>query len=225
MDRDESIRGAGDDGARRTSVWAILSLLAGACILCPAASLLGPVLGVAALLDIRRNPRRSGSRLAIAGIVLGLLATAGWAAAATWWHVHARVPMLEGPARELRMGLAGDVEAFRAGFTGPDAGPDEASEFLDEARGRYGRFIRSAQRAPSSPGDPAGTGPNWASGRVRIPYSFLFEAGPLDAEAEFVVTAGGPRPLLKFAWLALRDDERGDLVYPAEAAAGRIDGP
>ncbi len=200
---------------RRTSLWALLSLVAGVCFMCPAASLLAPVLGAAALLDVRRHPGRSGRRLAFAGIILGALGTAWWGAAAAWWQVHARVPMLEGPARQLRLGLGGDVEGFRAGFAGPDGGPAEAAAFLSEAAGRYGRFIRSAQRVPPA-GEAAAAG--WASGRVRIPYTFLFEAGPVEAEAEFVVTGGGPRLILKFAWFALRDDERGHLVYPASAA-------
>lgn len=222
MDRDGA-SGAGQGGARRTSAWALLSLVAGVCFMCPAASLLAPVLGAAALLELKRNPLRSGRRLAFAGIILGVLGAAWWAAAAGWWQVNARLPMLEGPARLLRLGLGGDVEAFRAGFTGPEPGTAEAAAFLSETAGRYGGFIRSQQREPSAGAGAAGTG--WASGRARIPYTFLFEAGPVEAEAEFVVTAGGARPLLKFAWFALRDDERGDLVYPASAAAGRTDVP
>ena len=54
--------------------------------------------------------------------------------------------------------------------------------------------------------------------RPRVAYTFEFESGPVEAEAEFVVWAQGKGLVLKFAWLAFRDKELGHLVYPASAA-------
>jgi hypothetical protein len=54
--------------------------------------------------------------------------------------------------------------------------------------------------------------------RPRVAYTFEFESGPVEAEAEFVVWAQGQGLVLKFAWLAFRDQELGHLVYPASAA-------
>jgi hypothetical protein len=198
------------------SLWAVLSLLCGVAVLCPITSLLGPILGVVALAEIRRKPYRTGTGLAVAGILCGLVATAGWAAAARWWHVNARVPLLRGPAPALAAGLAGDLSGFKAGFTEEGAVADdaEALAFLDEVSGRYGHLVGSTQRqagAEEAPPTPADTR------RPRVAYTFQFESGPVEAEARFVVWAQGQGLVLKFAWLALRDQEEGDLVYPASA--------
>ncbi|MHC4766770.1 MAG: DUF4190 domain-containing protein [Planctomycetota bacterium] len=196
------------------SLWALLSLLCGVAVFCPVTSVLGPLLGVVALGEIRRKPARSGTRLAVTGIVIGLLATAGWAATARWWHVNAREPMLQGPAEALAAGLDGDVARFRAGFVGRATADDEARAFLDEVAGRYGRLVGSTQR-PSF----AETAPVQAdTRRPRVAYTFEFESGPVEAEAEFVVWAPGQGLVLEFAWLAFRDQELGHLVYPASAA-------
>jgi hypothetical protein len=53
-----------------------------------------------------------------------------------------------------------------------------------------------------------------------VAYTFEFESGPVEAEARFVVWAQGQGLVLKFAWLAFRDQEEGDLVYPASATDG-----
>ncbi|MHC4991415.1 MAG: DUF4190 domain-containing protein [Planctomycetota bacterium] len=195
----------------RTSLWALLSLLCGVAVFCPVTSVLGPLLGAVALVDIRRKPHRTGAKLAVTGIAVGLLATAGWAAAARWWHVNAREPMLRGPAEALAAGLGGDVAGFEAGFTAP-AG--DARAFLDEVAGRYGRLTGSTQRPSFEETDPAQADTR----RPRVAYTFEFESGPVEAEAQFVVWAQGEGLVLKFAWLAFRDHELGHLVYPASAA-------
>jgi hypothetical protein len=196
------------------SLWALLSLLCGVAVFCPVTSVLGPLLGVVALGEIRRKPHRTGKKLALTGIAIGLLATAGWAATARWWHVNAREPMLRGPAEALAAGLGGDVAGFRAGFVGPAAQDDEeARAFLDEIAGRYGRLVGSKQRPSFEQTPPVQAGTR----RPRVAYTFEFESGPVEAEAEFVVWARGQGLVLKFAWLAFRDQELGHVVYPASA--------
>jgi hypothetical protein len=193
----------------------LLSFLCGVAVFCPVTSVLGPLLGVVALGEIRRRPHRTGTRLAVAGIAVGLLATAGWAATAWWWHLNARVPMLRGPAAALAAGLDGDLEAFRAVFVGQGAGADETRAYLSEVGARYGRLAGSSQSPAGdeqAPGTPADTR------HPRIAYTFQFESGPVEAEARFVVWAQQQGLVLKFAWLVLRNREAGDLVYPAAAA-------
>ena len=199
------------------SLWALASLLCSVSMICPPAAVLGPLLGVRALVEIKSNPNRRGRRLALAGIVIGVLATGGWGVAAWWWNVNARRPMVEGPKVELEAGFRGDLTALKRGFhgDGATAADAEAAAFIAALRERYGRFLGTAQNR----GDAAGGSPIDRS-RPRIPYLLQFETGPVEAEAEFIITAAGARRLvLKFGWIVVRDDERGDLVYPKSAEA------
>ncbi len=201
----------------RTSLWALASIACSVSLVCPIASLLGPLLGLRALFEIRSNPLRRGRRLALAGITIGLLGTLGWLMAAGWWHVNVRTPMLSGPSRPLEAGLDGDVAAFKAAFHGAGVSADdaEARAFLEETRRRYGRLLGSAQ-SPGS-GGPATTD----RARMTISYTLRFEKGPVEAQAQFILRADdAPGLVLRFGWLILHDDELGDLVYPASADVG-----
>ncbi len=202
---------------RQISLWALASLLCGVSFVCPIAAGLGIVLGLMALVDLNRHPHRTGKRLAVAGLLLSFLAVAGWGVAARWWNEHARRPMLHGPAAEIEAGLAGDVRGFLSGFqvAGTPADELEAAAFLNAVSRRYGRFLGSTQnREIRQDGPDALPNPR----RMRILYVFTFESGPVDAEAEFIVMGdGGPALVLQFSWLVVRDDELGDLLFPASA--------
>jgi hypothetical protein len=225
---------AGEPPATRPlSPWALATLICGLSAFCPAASLAGLGFGARAIVDLRRRPGRRGARMVAAGLVLSVLSLAGWAAALRWWEVNVRQPMLQGPLRPLASGLAGDVRGFQAGFLAPDppASPRDAAGFLDEVARRHGRLLGSSQRALEEPAPAPGTDAKAAAAapmvdlsRFRIGYTLHFETGPVDAEAEFVVSSPGVRGFsLRFSWLVIRGAERGDLCYPpglcpAEAA-------
>lgn len=191
---------------------------------------MAPLLGAWALVEIRRNPQRHGTRLAVAGIVLGIVAMGGWGLAARWWHVHARMPMITGPGPQLAAAQAGDLAAFKDAFAGPGriAPDDEALAFVAEVSGRYGRLLGSGQARPGpdaavGPPAPAPQGAAATGRRLRIPYTFRFESGPVEAEAQFILfdeAASGP--VLGFGWLVLHDDSNGDLVYPESARAAAL---
>ena len=203
----------------RTSNWAVASLLCSlAC--CPVATLLGPLLGLRALVQIRANPTTvRGRGIAIAGIVIGLAISLVWIAAAIWWQFNARLPMLNGPRDALQAGLAGDVARFKAAFVGDDpAGPaDEAIAFLNQLSTRYGRLLDSTlSQSPIT--KPTLSGP----AELRITYTLTFDQSQVEAEAAFVTfapSAAIPKPVFKWAWIRVIDPLRGDLVYPVAATA------
>ncbi len=200
---------------RQASFWALAALVCAVASACPIAALLGIVLGGAALLDIRLNPHRGGRRLAVTAIIVGGIASAGWGAFGWWWHVNVRTPMLHGPAPALRAGLDGDVAAFRDAFVNGGGDEVEAATFLTSVRNRYGALVGAAQRAD----DGSVAARNTDVRQPWIPYAFRFESGRLDADAQFIVVEPGQGLILKFAWVAIRDPQLGDLVYPAAATA------
>jgi hypothetical protein len=204
----------------RYSPFAILSLLCGIAACCPLMALLAPIFGLRALVEIRANPQVRGHGTAITGTAVGLLATVAWFAGLVWWHYHARLPMQQGPQVELRAGLAGDIAAFKAGFTGDGsvAADSQVVAFLNELTHRYGEFRDctpryGAQNTPMPSGPP----------NLRIPYSLQFRHQAVDAEACFVTFGRArrfqPNLIFKWKWIRVIDAQRGDVIYPVSAAA------
>ena len=182
--------------------------------------MVGVLFGVRALVEIRANPSIGGTRLAKAGIAVGLASCALWIAGLIWWHFNARQPMMNGPAEELRAAFRGDIAAFKSGFTsaGESAPDDEAHRFVTELKNRYGGFHDSAlsdqpQSQAALTGRPL----------LRISYTLKFENQRVEAEAAFV-TFGETRSMMpslvfEWEWLRIIDPARGDLVYPESARA------
>ena len=231
-------RHAAEGRSRRPGPWPVVSLLCGLGFFCPLAPIFAVLAGIRGLIELRAHPRRMGRWLAATGIALGLAAGTGWGAASFWWDVHARRPMINGPAKELTGGYGGDLAAFTRGFVAPDAAAEEESaRFISKLRQRYGRFI-SARQNPGDPVADVSPGDRW---RPRIRYLLRFEAGEVEAEALFIIREPAARRaadqqrqggrhfyglVLKFGWLAVHDEELGDLVYPASAmtAPGAVEG-
>src|SRR5262245_55942705 len=212
--------------APRTSSWALASLLCSTAVCCPAMSIIGPLLGARALVEIKAHPNVSGRRLAWSGIAIGVVSLLLWAAALVWWHFNARVPMMSGPVEALRRGLDGDIAAFREAFEDDKnrlSSDAEAEAFLSQLGQRYGRLIDSAQRTDTPP-PPSGI----RESALRIGYVMQFERGQVNAEAAFVTFAKSrliPKPAFKWRFVRIIDPERGDLVYPASTSIEAAGGP
>ena len=195
---------------QQTSLWALASLLCAIAFICPIAPILSLVFALVGALDLRRHPHRRGKRLVVAGVIVSVLALCGWGVAARLWEVHARRPMLYGPVEAIAAGQNGDVAGFRVAFLDQASEP-EAAAFLDSVNERYGWLAGSSQRDD-------GAQPVSTVRRARIPYTFLFETGPVEAEAEFIIAAEHGGFVLRFAWVVIHDPVMGDLVYPATEA-------
>lgn len=205
---------------RRVSNWAITAVVCSVFIFCPLLSLLGPLLAVKAIADIRTRPGLSGNGLAVTAIVIGLASIALWSGSAWWWHNAVRVPLLEGPREALMRGQLGDVDAFRSAFQSDAATlePAVAGEFLTEMTARYGVLRDVLQDRFSTEGETADPG------RLSpvVPYVLQFESGLVRAEAEFIVFAPGftsPNVqswelVAKWRSIVILDDDLGDLAYP-----------
>jgi hypothetical protein len=216
--RSRARRGEGSrPRAARNSLFAItapVASAAGLVPLCLPLCLIGPILGAIGLVQVRKHGY-GGKRAAIAGIVIGLVVGAGWAAVGIWWNANVRTPMIEGPYVALDAGFRGDIAAFKGQFhgAGATASDAEARAFLDALRGRYGGL----QAIEPAPGDLPPADPDRVNmRRPVVPYAIRFTGGIVRADAQFVVFAGGfpPEIVLRWGWIVIRDDRLGDLEYP-----------
>lgn len=199
----------------RITPWAYASLVCSLGIFCPLLTLLGPLLGIKALAEIRARPGTAGTGIAVTGIVIGLVVTVAWGGAAFWWDRNVRQPILHGPMDVLRVGLQGDVAAFRRGFFGPAAEADDqvAAAFLSELASRYGMVLNIVQ---DDTRDPPET--EWGAVSPIVPYLMQFEGAFVSGEAEFVILDDRRSGIIaKWRWIIIRDPELGDLAYPPDA--------
>ena len=198
----------------RTTPWAFGALLCSVIVFCPLATLLGPLLGLRAIAEVRTRPGTGGTGMAVTAILIGVIATFGWIVAVFWWNDNIRRPMLSGPAREFAAAQQGDYRTFRAGFVGPaaEAGNDEIAAFIREMIQRYGLLLSIQQNETVQADEPE-------PGRLEpfIPYIFEFETGPREAEVEFALFEEGwfPRPYWKS--VIIMDPIAGNLAFPPDA--------
>ena len=202
----------GGPARKSISLWAVASLVCAILSFCPIAPVLAIVLGIVAVFDVRR-PHRSGRRMVTAALVLSVLAIGGWLLLAGWWNTHARRPMLFGPANAIMAAQRGDTAEFLAAFmpTGDATDERDAIEFISTVTKRYGLLTASSQRENDREVSTLR--------RATILYEFQFETGPIDVEAEFLLSReDGTGLVLKFAWVVIRDPAAGDVRYPVLSA-------
>ncbi len=204
--------------ATKTSGLAVTSLIFSLILCCPLTTILGPLLGLGAMVRIGRNPALKGRGLALTAIILGIGFTVfqGFCVRFAWDHFY-RV-MFTGPGNALVAGFAGDVSGFQADFTGPaaNATDEEVAAFVDELRNRYGEF----QKSWISPNTAF---PAVGATETTMSYVLTFANGTVDCDAivVFKEKVGGPPDFL-LGSLVVLDSDLGDLPFPAGDADNEI---
>ena len=204
--------------AKKTSGLAITSLIFSLILCCPVTTIIGPLLGLVALVRIGRNPALKGRGLAFAAIITGVaFSIAQGIGMYQGYQVMVR-PVSEGPATALEAGFAGNPSGFTAEFygAGATASDAEVQAFIDELRQRYGefqslRFDESGPQPQSSFGDP----------NVSFPYVFTFENGQASGVAlrVFADEVTG-QWVMKWGSITVFDPDLGDLTYPPSGDDG-----
>ena len=216
MTQFESPFDAGDPGQQKTSGLAIGSLVCSLICCVPVTTIPGILLGIWAMVSIGNNPARKGKGLAVAGIMLGVIFTAGQA------FVYPKVIdfvrdsfelVMGGPSDALAAGFTNDPVAFKSHFygTGAQATDAEAQDFIDMLRSRYGEFksCRLDEQAQTSPG--------FGQPSTVFPYILTFDNATVDADAQIIwVDERTGDMIYKFGWVIVTDPDLGDLRYPAK---------
>ncbi len=212
----ESQFDAVDPGEQKTSGLAIGSLVCSLICCVPVTTIPGILLGIAAMVSIGNNPARKGKGLAVAGILLGVIFTAG--------HVYVYPKLYEfagetfellmnGPNDALVAGFAGDPAEFRSNFygTGAQAHDAEAQAFIDTLRSRYGEFQSCQFDEQAQPSSAFG------QRSTVFPYILTFDNATVDADVQIIwVDERTGDKVFKFGWVIVHDADLGDLRYPAK---------
>ena len=190
------------------SRWAVAALGTSMAFFCPLLTIIGPLLAVRALVEIKANPGKTGRGMALAALWIGAAGAVAWIAFMLWWNANVREALIHGPQAAMAAGMSGDKGAFRAQFTGDgSAASDETVDaFFAELKSRYGAFQSALQddmaTAPDQTGDTS----------VQIPYVLNFERGPIKADVRILLFASGLRPRLQS--ITVKDSQRAPLTYP-----------
>ncbi len=201
----------------RTSRLAIASLVCSLICCVPVTTIPGILLGIWAMLSINNNPARlKGKGLAVSGILLGVVFTAGHA------YVDPKVvdlfvKMAEmvtgGPNDALTDGFAGDTTAFKSHFYGKGARASdaEAQAFIDAIRSRYGEFqgceFDQRNQPPPSYGQPSTT----------FAYILTFDNAAVDCRTQIIwADERTSAAVFQLGWIKITDPDLGDLTYPAK---------
>ena len=208
MSQIESTFGVPDPEAQKTSGLAIASLVCSFILCCPITTIVGPLLGIAALVKIGGNPALKGRGIALAGILMGVVFTAAQALGVYATYVNIVVPMVVGPRDALATGFGGDVTGFKSHFygSGATASDAEAAAFIEQLRERYGEFVTSDLEQRDQPqGGPI----------MEFDYRLTFDSETVNAEAQVVYadeqTGAWPK---KLGYIIVFDPDLGDLTYP-----------
>ena len=203
----------GEPAEQKTSGLAVASLVCSLICCVPVTTIPGILLGIGAMVSISNNPARRGKGLAVAGIVLGVIFTAGQAYVyppAIKWIGQSIEMVMGGPDQALADGFAGDPVAFKSHFygAGTRATDAEAQAFIDTLRSRYGEYRGCAfdqkNQPPASFGQPSS----------EFAYILTFENATVDAKAQIIWVDERTNDMVyKFGWVKIEDD-LGDLTYP-----------
>ena len=211
---------ADETGEPTTSRLAIGSLVCSLICCVPVTTIPGILLGIGAMISIGNNPARKGKGLAVAGILLGVIFTAG--------QVYVYPKLIEfvgdsfemvmgGPTSALTDGFTDDPVLFKSHFYGTGAHADdaEAQAFIDTLRSRYGEFqsCRFNEQVKTSPafGKPT----------TVFPYIITFDNATPDGDAQVIwVDERTGEKIFKFGWVTVMDPDLGNLRYPPKKIPG-----
>ncbi|MFO0961947.1 MAG: DUF4190 domain-containing protein [Phycisphaerales bacterium] len=196
-------------GPRPRSHLALASLILS---VVPGLSLAAPILGMAALVGIRRNPKYTGAPLAWAGIVVGTIVSAlvvGMAMA----QARAMEEMIARPGAAMEAAFRGDADGFRAAMTRPgcEATRAQVAAWVAPLRTAMGelRSLRLGDQVPQ------GDATKLPEHEVLAAYVAEFERGAVPVRVLFELPhsgGSGPVPLVRRMRFDLPDGTR--IVFP-----------
>lgn len=198
----------------RLSGLAVASLVCSLIVCCPVVTLIGPLLGLSAIISISAHPaERRGKGLAMTGIIVGILTTAlggaGIVYLAQIYRGMGEFIAQDVPAA-MDAGFDGKLAEFRAVLSTRSSGRStdpQIQQFLDDLTGRYGPYV--GMQLPTDMSTLRGGD----EGAI-MPVELEFEGGRIvDAEV-YVVLEKPSRSGWRLESITVPDPSLGDLTFP-----------
>lgn len=206
----------------KTSGLAVASLICSLIFCCPPTVIIGPLLGLGAIVSISANPTiRKGRGIAIAGVVIGVVLTAAWTIS-TYVLVklasETEAHMRSAPNSMLAAGFAGDTPGFRTSAAGKLAAAtdEEILAFIAQLRGRYGEFVSATYDEAAFIADA--TIEKLIQPTQDHPFSLKFANGTIDSE--FGISRNDPATggmlwgEVRIVRIRIIDPDQGDIEFP-----------
>lgn len=194
-----------------------LAVLSAVLSVVPCACVLAPLLGVVALVKIRRDPTLEGRPLAWTGIILGSVVTlvitvSGISLANQFRQVAQR------PEAAMRAAIAGDGAAFRAQMTGP-AERVSSEDLIAWSRTLQERFGALKEVAIDVNAPPVAPAPGEKTDRMSAAYILTFERARVPAVFLFEPPAESRSGLLdaRIRRITLEPTDGARIVFPNES--------
>ena len=206
----------------KTSGLAIGGFVCSVIFCCPVTTILGPILGLIALMSMKGRDEIKGKGLAIAAIIIGVILTAVWVVVGIIGFKFAKDFenfVRTGPSDALTAGSGGDIQAFQDAFvlTGPAPSRGEASAFISRLEAEYGAF----QSADIDETNPDAFTPSPGEPQIIVPYILTFADATVDAEVlvNVVDPTTGKLFNLSLAEIRVMDSNGNPIVYPPDSGS------
>jgi hypothetical protein len=188
-------------------------------ICCPITTIVGPILGVIALLTLRGKPHLTGKGFAWTAIVVGLISTILWVVAGLFlgrMAVNFIEQAGEVTTTTIQAGFDKDYATVRAGLTqsSSDVTDEEIAQFITELESRYGKFDSAVMNLAEQDQTLKPS-----ANEAPVPILLLFETTdvPADVLMEFI-KRGRIDFELKLGCIRINDAKLGDLIFPKGSA-------
>ena len=169
---------------------ATTSLICSLIICCPIATIVGPILGLIALIQMKGKPQITGRGFAWSGIIIGVVSTIVWVGIGAFvtkmgFDFIEKVATLS--TETIQAGYEGDYEKFRGNLTRSSSSvtDEEIEEFIETLKTRFGKFDSSIfnmqdQNYSSEVSESAEV----------IPVRFIFETNDASGLLFLEITSG-----------------------------------
>ncbi len=205
---------------QKRSGLATASLICSLIVCCPVVTLIGVILGIVALLQMR-GKQIAGRGFALAGIVIGIVTTV-LTSLGIAFLVHAAMEVLDQTPKlvttAIQSGIQGDTEAFRAEFSydAVAANDEEVTSFIATLTSRYGKFDEAVIDMRAMQG-----GQQSSEGQAEMPLQLVFETQTISSTVVIDIAKGKESWVdVKIQCLLIHDSEKGDLAFPFASQCG-----